>query len=285
MANYRYSEDYSNYMTEEEGEQYAPRTSLMGSLKASEAKALAEREEGSTLADFTKGWGNKIKTYFNLSADDEVLTAPVVDTGRFKNKYLDDLLMEIQEELKPRQTQEQREQIAQNIRNKVTEVKVDPASIDSKLEQLAIKYGIDKQDFHNIIEGESGYNLLIKNPKSSATGLFQFTTDALTDLNTTREDLLSMDAFQQIDLYEKYLDRWKFKGERSLGTMQAIPALGNKPDDYVVAKKGSDKWEKNAPWRPDDGGDITVGSINDYYEGKDRMKVLRSLMPKPRKMK
>jgi len=31
-------------MTEEEGEQYAPRTSLMGSLKASEAKALAEEK-------------------------------------------------------------------------------------------------------------------------------------------------------------------------------------------------------------------------------------------------
>jgi hypothetical protein len=47
----------------------------------------------------------------------------------------------------------------------------------------------------------------------------------------------------------------------------AAPAFVGKSAnrDEVVYPKGTDDWEANKPWRPKDGGDITVGSILDFY--------------------
>jgi len=46
--------------------------------------------------------------------------------------------------------------------------------------------------------------------------------------------------------------------------MQAAPAHTNKPDDFIVYKKGSKAFKQNHGWIGDD-GEITVGSIKRYY--------------------
>ena len=104
MVKYRYSEDYSKDMTEEEGEAYAPKESIMGRLKASEARALKERDEKgaipSRLSEYTKGWREKLKDVFGLSDDDDILEAPLINTKQYTDSYLSKMLDDTNTETK-----------------------------------------------------------------------------------------------------------------------------------------------------------------------------------------
>jgi len=92
------------------------------------------------------------------------------------------------------------------------------------------------------------------------------------ELGTTTDKILAMSVEDQVNLYKAYLNKWGWKPGVPLGIMQAAPALSrnwnkrNKSD--VVYKKDSKAWKQNPGWRPEDGGDITIASIEDYFRDK-----------------
>lgn len=136
----------------------------------------------------------------------------------------------------------------------------------AQLERMKAKYpGLSESEVFRVIRGESNFNPLAQNKDTDAAGLFQFIPKTSAELGFTTEDILGMDPAEQLKVYEKYLDRWNYSGNNSLGIMQAAPAFANASSDTVVYPKGSKAWELNPGWRPSDGGDITVESINNYY--------------------
>lgn len=138
-----------------------------------------------------------------------------------------------------------------------------------EVERLQSKYpGLTKSELFRTIKGESGFNPKAKNKDTSAAGLFQFIPSTAAELGYTTEDILNMEPAEQVRLYDKYLERWNYQGDNSLGIMQAAPAYANADLNDVIYKKGSKAWEQNPGWRPKDGGDITVSSINAYYRGQ-----------------
>lgn len=143
----------------------------------------------------------------------------------------------------------------------------DPAFVQ-ELERLQEKYpGLTRSEIFRTIQGESAFNPRAQNKDTNAAGLFQFIPSTAAELGYTTDDILSMEPAEQLRLYDKYLERWNYKGGNSLGIMQAAPAFANASEDTVVYKKGSKAWEQNPGWRPKSGGDITVASINAYYRG------------------
>lgn len=136
----------------------------------------------------------------------------------------------------------------------------------AQLGRMKEKYpGLSESEVFRVIKGESSFNPSAQNKDTNATGLFQFMPTVLGELGFTTDDILGMAPAEQLKVYEKYLDKWNYSGNNSLGIMQAAPAYANASEDTVVYSKGSKAWEVNPGWRPADGGDITVKSINAYY--------------------
>jgi len=171
-------------------------------------------------------------------------------------------------------------------KNKMPTLLKDQVFLDgiNRLKRDHPKLPLDK--FYQIIEGESAGNTDDRNANSGAVGLWQVTTDALTDLkerdlvpqDLTLDKIRYMDAGKQLDLYSKYLTRWGYDGKMSLGVLQAAPIkrkVENK--EQVIFKKGSKAWNQNPGWRGPKA--ITLKSIDEYYFG-DPVKV--SLRPQLR---
>jgi hypothetical protein len=136
---------------------------------------------------------------------------------------------------------------------------------EAKLSEMQEKYpGLTRQELFRTIKGESAFNPTATNP-NGATGLFQIMPQVAEELGTTTEQILKMSPAQQLDLYDRYLSRWGYTGEASLGVMQSAPAYANASPETVVYEEGSAAWRQNPGWRPRGGGDITVASINNYY--------------------
>ena len=133
-----------------------------------------------------------------------------------------------------------------------------------------VELGVGYPELERMLNGETAASKSIAkritatNPSSGAAGIFQFTPKAAKELGTSTAKIKKMTVKEQSDLYAKYLKRWKYKPGISLGMMQAAPSLINKPDDFVVYKKGSEAYEQNPGWVGGD-GEITAGSIKRYY--------------------
>lgn len=148
---------------------------------------------------------------------------------------------------------------------KESEVLLKDPEFMKNLEKLKEKYPqLTDYEIFSTIKGESSFD-----PKAvsqaGAVGLFQIMPEPLSEIGFTSEEILSMEPAEQLLVYEQYLDRWDYDGEAPLAIMQAAPAFRNASDDTVVYKKGSKAWKQNSVWRPEDGGDITVGSVKKYY--------------------
>jgi len=125
--------------------------------------------------------------------------------------------------------------------------------------------GLKERELYRIIEGESAFDPTVVNEYNMA-GLFQISPESAKRLGVTTGQIAAMSPSEQVDLYGDYLDMWDYDKDMSLAVLQAAPAHRSKPDDFVVYKKGTKAWKANAPWRPEGGGDITIGSIKRYYE-------------------
>lgn len=142
------------------------------------------------------------------------------------------------------------------------------AAFQAKLDEMIEKYpGLTRDEIYEIIQGESGFDTRATNP-SGATGLFQFMPATARELGYTPAQIQNMNAAEQLEVYDQYLDRWNYDGSNHLGIMQAAPAYASRSGGSVIYARGSAAWRQNPGWRPSDGGDITVDSINNYYRGQ-----------------
>lgn len=158
-------------------------------------------------------------------------------------------------------TPEQRERLFTSA----AELENDP-KFQAKLAEMQEKYpGLEKEQLYKIIDGESSFNLTAQNP-SGATGLFQFIPSTAQGLGVTTDQILDMSAYEQLEVYDRYLEQTNYRGG-DLGIIQAAPAYYGKPDDFEVYGRNTKAWKQNPPWRGPDGR-ITVGSINAYYNNR-----------------
>ena len=128
--------------------------------------------------------------------------------------------------------------------------------------------GLDSKEFSTMIQRESSFNTSAYNSKTGAAGLFQFIPRTARSLGTTSFKVRKMAADEQLEVYDKYMDRWIGQGMNAKGKLamlQAAPAYANEPDNTIIYPKGSRAWKYNPGWRLN-GGDITVGSIKNYYK-------------------
>ena len=159
------------------------------------------------------------------------------------------------------------------------------------------KLGVEFPQLERMLAGETEASLPLEkrlrrvNPKSKATGLFQFIPKVAKELGTTTSKIKEMSAKEQGDLYAQYLKKHKWQPGIPLGMMQAAPSMANKPDDHIVYKKGSKAYKQNPNWIGPE-GEITVESIKKYYDpnynmepqeesdgGLDIIKMLKGILP------
>jgi len=149
-------------------------------------------------------------------------------------------------------------------RTSIEELKSNP-QWSAKIAEMERKYpGFSEEQIYRVIQGESKFNLKAKNSRGSATGLFQFIESTANGLGYTTGEIQQMNAVQQLEVYDQYLQDNNYQGG-PLGIMQAAPSFADRPVNAVIYAKGSEEWRENPPWRDPRTGEITVGSINAYY--------------------
>lgn len=141
---------------------------------------------------------------------------------------------------------------------------------DIELESMAMESDLDPEKIRRVMGPETGGTMSpsARNPESGATGLIQFLPSVARSLGTTTEELSKMSATEQLPFVMRYLSE---RGVTSDSPQSdyilavAAPAFIGRRPETVVYRKGSKAWEQNPGWRPPDGGDITVGSIQAFY--------------------
>lgn len=142
------------------------------------------------------------------------------------------------------------------------------SDFDLELEGQAMEAGLDPDAMRSVVGHESGGRGDAVNGQSGATGIIQFMPDSARSVGTTTEELAKMSPAEQLPYAVKYFkDRGITEDSKPEDYAMAVaaPAFIGQPDDAVVYAKGTKAWEQNAPWRPADGGDITVGDILKFY--------------------
>lgn len=144
-------------------------------------------------------------------------------------------------------------------------------SFENNFNMILDKYpGVSRYELLRIIDGESGMNPTAQNKNSKAAGLFQFKPEVAAELGFTTDEIKTMPASEQLLVYERYLDKYKYDGSYSLGILQAAPAYRNASPDTEIYKKNDPvewkrkAWRQNPGWR-DSSGKITRASIDAYY--------------------
>jgi hypothetical protein len=151
----------------------------------------------------------------------------------------------------------------------------------AELQRQAEAAGLNGQVLGRLMGGESGGKTSAANenrtdgaPKSSAKGVFQL-IDSTAQLMGYKDaaEYAAQPLDKQIEVGLKLFQNkgiTKDSPPEDYALVLAAPSLVGKwkSRDDVVYKKGSTQHEGNAPWWPADGGDITIGSIADYYMGK-----------------
>ena len=111
-------------------------------------------------------------------------------------------------------------------------------NFDKKLQKIAEKLGVDVKDLRAIIKTESNFNPKARN--SIAGGLIGFTDKTARGLGTTLNDILKMDAVQQLDYAYMYWKRIGVKPGMNRGDiymLNFIPAYASAPSSTVLGKK------------------------------------------------
>lgn len=145
---------------------------------------------------------------------------------------------------------------------------------DRALDDEAKKAGYDPTKIRAVIRHESSGGQGDAKSVAGAAGAFQLMGDRAQEVGTSSEELLAMPAAQQVPYGIKYLKNTGLKGDappRDYALAFAAPAYIGKSDDTVIkqykkgTKRGDTTREQNPGWVPKGGGDITVGSILDFY--------------------
>ncbi len=153
----------------------------------------------------------------------------------------------------------------------------------TSLTQNAEAYDVDPDKMLAIMGPESGGNPAAKNAGSSASGLIQMIDSVARGyINPrTNKNFESASELRELTRAEQAPIAAKYFADRGVTTDSptedyalavAAPAfVGRSAErDTVVYPKGSKEHAINRPWWPEDGGDVTVGSLLDFYMGKGK---------------
>jgi len=153
------------------------------------------------------------------------------------------------------------------LAEKLAETTNDPTFVNA-VKDFAKKYNTTPSKIYGIINVESVWDPTVIN-EGGYSGLFQIGEEAAREAGIDYGSISTMTPTQQVAEYGKYLDRWNYDGSVSLGLMQAAPGLAKKlkgsPVNTVVYAKDSPEWNANPGWRSAKDGDITLASIDAYY--------------------
>lgn len=148
----------------------------------------------------------------------------------------------------------------------------DPGFVPA-VRKLADKYGITVNEIYAVINGENKDWSWNTTNSLGYKGLFQFGEDPATEAGIDYANITNMTPTQQVEAYDKYLERWGYDGSVPLALMQAAPSLAKrlkgKPDSTVVYPVDTDDkspWSNNPNWRTSETGPITLGSLKSYYQ-------------------
>lgn len=139
--------------------------------------------------------------------------------------------------------------------------------------KLADKYGITVNEIYAVINGENKDWSWNTTNSLGYKGLFQIGEKPAAEAGIDYANITNMTPTQQVEAYDKYLERWGYDGSVPLALMQAAPGLAKrlkgKSDSTVVypvdTRKGS-AWSRNPSWRTSETGPITLGSLKSYYQ-------------------
>lgn len=136
--------------------------------------------------------------------------------------------------------------------------------------KLADKYGITVNEIYAVINGENKDWSWNTTNKLGYKGLFQIGEQPAAEAGIDYANITNMTPTQQVEAYDKYLERWGYDGSVPLALMQAAPSLAKrlkgKSDSTVVYTQSDDAWAANPNWRTSDTGPITLGSLKSYYQ-------------------
>ena len=116
----------------------------------------------------------------------------------------------------------------------------------------------------------------IRNPRSGAVGLIQFTNIGIRGLGVTKEQLARMDRIEQLDYVEKYFEPYKGKMKNLGDVYMAVfaPVAVGKPDSYPLYKAPTQAYEQNREMDTDRDGIITRGdAIKKVSAHQNRIKL------------
>lgn len=139
------------------------------------------------------------------------------------------------------------------------------SDVGTRLSELADAHGWNVNAIAAVIKLESGGNPAAVNPSSNATGLIQFMPATAKSLGTTVEALRTMSALEQLDFVERYfVDALAGRVPSDPGDYYVavfMPAYLGRPDDEVIARKGSAVYDQNSGLDQGKNGELTVGDV------------------------
>ncbi len=109
-----------------------------------------------------------------------------------------------------------------------------------KVVEIAGRLKLDPNWLTSVMAFESGFNPQAVNKYSGATGLIQWVGPTARQFGTSTDELLRMDALEQLDYVEKYFASFGGRIRRLQDAYFAVfcPALLGKPLSTIVARKG-----------------------------------------------
>ncbi len=119
------------------------------------------------------------------------------------------------------------------------------------------------------LETRKTFSTSEKNPKSTATGLIQFTEGTAKTLGTSISELKRMTPVEQLDYVEKYFIYWRvekgFKNSDKLdaGVLYALVFQPGNVNKDVLAYKGTEEYRKNTILDANKDGKITKDDLSD----------------------
>ena len=145
----------------------------------------------------------------------------------------------------------------------------------SMVEEIASKYSMNPSYLLQVIEKESKFDPQASNSVSTAVGLIQFTNGTAQILGTSRNELLDMEIYEQLEFVDKYLNLWTQRGvtPRNFGDMAMLvmwPAAVGRNDDFILYQRGDSAYGGNSPLDLNGDGIVTREEAVRWYSQRNK---------------
>ncbi len=150
------------------------------------------------------------------------------------------------------------------------------ADFQNKTESVANNLGTTPDNLMAVMDIESGLNPHATNPYTQATGLIQFMPSTLAAMGYMRQELLAMNATDQLDLVNQYLQFYKSRNLKELHNLYLAifyPAAIGKPDSFILGSERSNDWaqkigSQNKIYDLNGDGYVSVGELKQYLANR-----------------